>query len=129
MATTTRRRIPKEPFQIHEDEPTEMSDVESNETHTQGRNQEMEEPETLDEEEEQENQEEEEEEEEHDEEEQDCDSDSSDENESIDLTVQQDMEKLNHTFPDFMDNYRLIKRIGEGTYLTNGRSHTQALQD
>ena len=45
-------------------------------------------------------------------------SESSDEDERIDLSVREDMEKLNNTFPDFKDNYRLIKRIGEGTFST-----------
>lgn len=45
-------------------------------------------------------------------------SESSDEDEPIDVTVQQDMEKLQHTFPHFKDGYRLIKRIGEGTFST-----------
>jgi cell division control protein 7 len=44
-------------------------------------------------------------------------SESSDEDESIDLTVQQDMDKLQNTFPHFKDDYRLIKRIGEGDYI------------
>lgn len=116
MATTIRRRVPKEPFQIHEDALTEMSDIDSQESHTQ-RNDEMEEApqhELTDDDEDRENREEDMEEEE----EEECDSDSSDENEPIDLTVQQDMEKLNYTFPNFKDNYRLIKRIGEGTFST-----------
>ncbi|RWA03500.1 hypothetical protein EKO27_g11605 [Xylaria grammica] len=45
-------------------------------------------------------------------------SESSDDDESIDVSVQQDMEKLQHTFPHFRDGYRLIKRIGEGTFST-----------
>ncbi|KAJ3560919.1 hypothetical protein NPX13_g9137 [Xylaria arbuscula] len=45
-------------------------------------------------------------------------SESSDEDERIDLTVQQDMEKLQQTFPHFRDGYRLIKRIGEVVSLT-----------
>ncbi|RYC65005.1 hypothetical protein CHU98_g1206 [Xylaria longipes] len=45
-------------------------------------------------------------------------SESSDEDEPIDVTVQQDMEKLQQTFPHFRDDYRLIKRIGEGTFST-----------
>ncbi|KAI0206590.1 putative cell cycle protein kinase [Astrocystis sublimbata] len=43
---------------------------------------------------------------------------SSDEDDAIDMTVQQDMEKLQQTFPHFRDDYRLIKRIGEGTFST-----------
>ncbi|KAI0505405.1 putative cell cycle protein kinase [Xylaria bambusicola] len=45
-------------------------------------------------------------------------SESSEDDESIDVTVQQDMEKLQQTFPHFRDGYRLIKRIGEGTFST-----------
>lgn len=45
-------------------------------------------------------------------------SESSDEEDAIDTTVQQDMEKLQRTFPHFKDDYRLIKRIGEGTFST-----------
>ncbi|KAI0869523.1 putative cell cycle protein kinase [Hypoxylon argillaceum] len=45
-------------------------------------------------------------------------SESSDEEDPIDTTVQQDMEKLQHTFPHFRNEYRLIKRIGEGTFST-----------
>ncbi|KAI2634446.1 kinase-like protein [Xylaria nigripes] len=45
-------------------------------------------------------------------------SESSDDDESIDTTVQHDMEKLQNTFPHFKGHYRLIKRIGEGTFST-----------
>ncbi|KAI1274978.1 kinase-like domain-containing protein [Xylaria sp. FL0933] len=45
-------------------------------------------------------------------------SESSGDDESIDRTVQQDMDKLQQTFPHFKDDYRLIKRIGEGTFST-----------
>jgi cell division control protein 7 len=41
-------------------------------------------------------------------------SESSDDDEAIDRTVQQDMNKLQLTFPHFKNDYRLIKRIGEG---------------
>jgi cell division control protein 7 len=123
MATLSRRRVAKEPFQIHEDEPAELSDADadtqSQETTSQDHDQEqqpVEEPEGSEHVEEDEDDQE----NEHggdDDEEQpeECDSDSSDENEPIDYTVQQDMEKLNIAFPDFKGNYRLIKRIGEGT--------------
>ncbi|KAI0121700.1 putative cell cycle protein kinase [Xylariales sp. AK1849] len=113
MDLLSRRRVPKEPFQIHEDEPADMSDLEvgTDESHTQGRSQELDEPEQVDDDDEQDNEDDEEQEEE-------CGSDSSDENEPIDTGVQQDMEKLNVAFPDFKDNYRLIKRIGEGTFST-----------
>jgi len=42
-------------------------------------------------------------------------SESSDDDETIDRTVQQDMSKLQLTFPHFKNEYRLIKRIGEGS--------------
>ncbi|KAK8069250.1 hypothetical protein PG994_005866 [Apiospora phragmitis] len=115
----SRRRVPKEPFQIHEDDPTDLSDVETEESQTQ-RAEDLEADEVqqqLEEDEDQENQEDEPIDEPIDEEEG-CESDSSDGSEPIDLTVQQDMEKLNYTFPAFKDNYRLIKRIGEGTFST-----------
>ncbi|KAI1424293.1 kinase-like domain-containing protein [Xylaria sp. FL1777] len=48
----------------------------------------------------------------------DDDASESSDDESIDVTVQQDMEKLQQTFPHFRDGYRLIKRIGEGTFST-----------
>ncbi|KAK8131067.1 hypothetical protein PG984_007505 [Apiospora sp. TS-2023a] len=123
----SRRRVPKEPFQIHEDDQTDLSDVETEESQTQ-RAEELEADEAqqqLEDDEEQENQEEGkesegegEEEEEAVDEEEGCETDSSDGSEPVDLTVQQDMEKLNYTFPAFKDNYRLIKRIGEGTFST-----------
>ncbi|KAI0474903.1 kinase-like domain-containing protein [Xylariaceae sp. FL0804] len=46
------------------------------------------------------------------------DSDSSDENEPIDVTTQGDIAKLQRTFPSLKHHYRLIKRIGEGTFST-----------
>ncbi|KAK6193293.1 hypothetical protein LQW54_012621 [Pestalotiopsis sp. IQ-011] len=125
MATLNRRRVAKEPFQIHEDQPEDMSDnanADSEESNAQAHAEVFEEIDReRTEEEEHEDQENHEDEEEHDQEqeqEEDCDSDSSDENEPIDLTVQQDMEKLTLAFPDFRDNYRLLKRIGEGTFST-----------
>lgn len=53
-------------------------------------------------------------------------SESSDEDEPIDVTVQQDMEKLQQTFPHFRDDYRLIKRIGEGTSIARRLHRTVA---
>lgn len=38
------------------------------------------------------------------------------EDEAVDLNVQMDMEKLQKCFPGFKHKYRLIKRIGEGTF-------------
>ncbi|KAI0397910.1 putative cell cycle protein kinase [Xylariaceae sp. FL0594] len=45
-------------------------------------------------------------------------SESSDDDEPIDRTVQLDMHKLQLTFPHLKNEYRLIKRIGEGTFST-----------
>ncbi|CAK7562625.1 MAG: Cell division control protein 7 [Sporothrix epigloea] len=39
-------------------------------------------------------------------------------NEAVDETVLHDMEKLQATFPSFRSQFRLIKRIGEGTFST-----------
>ncbi|KAH7018146.1 kinase-like domain-containing protein [Microdochium trichocladiopsis] len=50
--------------------------------------------------------------------EEDGDVESSDDNEPVDNMVQHDMEKLQETFPSFKSHYRLIKRIGEGTFST-----------
>ncbi|KAM0324650.1 hypothetical protein ACHAQA_008041 [Verticillium albo-atrum] len=44
-------------------------------------------------------------------------SESSEEN-NVDSGVQHEMEKLQDSFPGFRDKYRLIKRIGEGTFST-----------
>ncbi|KAH6989529.1 kinase-like domain-containing protein [Ilyonectria sp. MPI-CAGE-AT-0026] len=44
--------------------------------------------------------------------------DESSEDEAVDRTVQADMEKLQGDFPGFRNKYRLIKRIGEGTFST-----------
>ncbi|KAK0377175.1 hypothetical protein CLIM01_05475 [Colletotrichum limetticola] len=43
---------------------------------------------------------------------------SSDEDEVVDTGVQRDMDRLQDTFPGFPQRYRLIKRIGEGTFST-----------
>ncbi|KAF6808963.1 cell cycle protein [Colletotrichum sojae] len=43
---------------------------------------------------------------------------SSDEDDMVDSSVQRDMERLQDSFPGFRDKYRLIKRIGEGTFST-----------
>ncbi|KAL8375873.1 hypothetical protein RB595_007143 [Gaeumannomyces hyphopodioides] len=51
------------------------------------------------------------------EEEEEPDGDASDED-VIEDSVQQDMVKLQNAFPGFRDKYRLIKRIGEGTFST-----------
>ncbi|KAI1338147.1 kinase-like protein [Xylariaceae sp. FL0016] len=114
----SRRRVAKEPFQIHQDQPTyELSDVEeSPRSQTQRADDNAYDEPTEDDLEESDDQENRDEDQENQDEE--CDTDSSDGNESIDLTVQNDMEKLQNTFSSFKDNYRLIKRIGEGTFST-----------
>lgn len=40
----------------------------------------------------------------------------SSEEDNIEDSVQADMDKLQRDFPGFHDKYRLIKRIGEGTF-------------
>ncbi|KJZ73452.1 hypothetical protein HIM_07246 [Hirsutella minnesotensis 3608] len=42
----------------------------------------------------------------------------SSEEEQVESSVQADMDKLQRDFPGFRDKYRLIKRIGEGTFST-----------
>ncbi|KAM5376301.1 hypothetical protein ACJZ2D_005523 [Fusarium nematophilum] len=44
--------------------------------------------------------------------------DDSSEDEAVDRSVQADMDKLQDDFPGFRNRYRLIKRIGEGTFST-----------
>lgn len=42
--------------------------------------------------------------------------DESSDDEAVDSAVQGDMDRLQSDFPDFRKRYRLIKRIGEGSY-------------
>ncbi|XXH01037.1 hypothetical protein Hte_007388 [Hypoxylon texense] len=116
MAAAVHRRVAKEPFQIHEDEYIrDTSDVEeSTQSQTLRGDEQYDENDDhedllAEDEEEQEN---------HVEEEDGCETDSSDDSDEIDLTVQHDMDKLEATFPSFKGKYRLIKRIGEGTFST-----------
>jgi hypothetical protein len=91
MATAIRRRG-QESFEIHEDAPTEdteMGDDVGQRTEDVGDDQ--------DEEDDDDNV-----------------SESSDDGELVETSVQLDMEKLQDSFPGFRDKYRLIKRIGEG---------------
>ncbi|KAI0381197.1 kinase-like protein [Hypomontagnella monticulosa] len=119
MTSTSHRRVAKPPFQIHEDEPIGVtSDVEeSTQSQTQRTSEEYDEhnghDEYVTEEKEQE-----EEEENPAEEDDGGETDSSEDSNEIDLSVQRDMEKLQATFPKFKEHYRLIKRIGEGTFST-----------
>ncbi|KAI8624150.1 kinase-like protein [Xylariaceae sp. FL1651] len=111
------QKVAKEPFRIHEDELAvgHMSD-QDNPTQTQraqdNYNQHDPNDEDIDKEEDDENEGQE------NQDDDGSDAESSDENEAIDVTVQHDMDKLQNTFPHFKDNYRLIKRIGEGTFST-----------
>lgn len=100
-------------FNIHQDAvyPQDMRDPEQDRMDAMGYNPEFlasESPEQDDEQDE-----EEEEEEEEDDEEDDHDDTSDDE--QVDANVQADMDKLQTDFPGFKDQYRLIKRIGEGS--------------
>ncbi|RYP79000.1 hypothetical protein DL769_003090 [Monosporascus sp. CRB-8-3] len=115
MASVAHRGSAKESFQIHEDARTdETSDLdESTQSHTQRV---QEEEDAYDDPLAEEGIEEGGNEENHADE--DAETESSDDDEHIDLSVREDMEKLNNTFPNFRDNYRLIKRIGEGTFST-----------
>ncbi|KAI2464848.1 kinase-like protein [Annulohypoxylon bovei var. microspora] len=120
MAATSQRRVVKEPFRIHRDEPVgETSDVEgSTQSQTQRHEDEYDNHEDPEDHEDLLAEDVEDEEQENpivDDDGSDTDSDVSDE---IDLSVQHDMDKLQATFPDFKDKYRLIKRIGEGTFST-----------
>ncbi|KAH7327736.1 kinase-like domain-containing protein [Stachybotrys elegans] len=83
-----------DPFEIHEDVRTEDTEVMVDDDQTEDADRATEVAAEEDEEEE-----------------------SSDE-ELVDTGVQVDMEKLQGDFPGFKDNYRLIKRIGEGTFST-----------
>lgn len=40
------------------------------------------------------------------------------EDETVDRAVQADMDKLQEDFPGFREKYRLIKRIGEGMFIS-----------
>ncbi|OAQ67587.1 cell cycle protein kinase [Pochonia chlamydosporia 170] len=105
MAATVVRRRVEEPFDIHEDartEETEMmveDDVDhlANDAAIAAATDEVMEEEVEDEEDEEED---------------------SSEDEQVETSVQADMDKLGDDFPGFRGKYRLIKRIGEGTFST-----------
>ncbi|KAI6088369.1 kinase-like protein [Hypoxylon rubiginosum] len=115
MAATAHRRVAKEPFQIHEDQYTrDTSDVEESQSQTIRGDEQYDENDDhedmlAEDEEEQENPAD---------DDEGCETDSSEDSDEIDLTVQHDMDKLEATFPSFKEKYRLIKRIGEGTFST-----------
>ncbi|KAI1767174.1 kinase-like protein [Hypoxylon sp. FL1150] len=114
MAAAVHRRVAKEPFQIHEDLYTrDAPDVEESQSQTLRGDEQYDEDDhedvLVEDEEEQENPAD---------DDEGCETDSSDDSDEIDLTVQHDMEKLEATFPSIKDKYRLIKRIGEGTFST-----------
>ncbi|KAI5859974.1 kinase-like protein [Durotheca rogersii] len=122
MAATVQRRTAKEPFHIHEDRrntagTSDVDEPAQDETRTKARSQ-YTEQDCEDREDQSAGGAEEEEQENHAEDEDGCETDSSSDGDEIDLSVQHDMDKLQATFPDFKDKYRLIKRIGEGTFST-----------
>ncbi|KAK3994416.1 kinase-like domain-containing protein [Cladorrhinum sp. PSN332] len=102
MATSmgTRRR-PSQSFRIHEDAPS-TEDAEMNEQALRDREEGDDEDAEPEEAEAQESEY----------------SESSDDEPVIDTNIQQDMERLQNSFPGFRFKYRLIKRIGEGTFST-----------
>ncbi|KAI0157147.1 kinase-like protein [Hypoxylon sp. FL1284] len=116
MTAAVHRRVAKEPFQIHEDayvngtseaeEPTQSQSLQTDEQYDE--NEDHDDP-LAEDEEDQENPAE---------DEDGCETDSSDDSDEIDLSVQHDMDKLEATFPSCKGKYRLIKRIGEGTFST-----------
>ncbi|EDO65431.1 kinase-like protein [Neurospora crassa] len=139
--TSTRRQREEEHFRLHQDAPstqdTEMSEEAEQQHHygNTGRHDahNVDEHEHDDEEEEEQRQAEEEveassategegeqQEDQHGDEDDDQDSVSSDSSDDgiVDPNIQDDMEKLQNTFPNFRQQYRLIKRIGEGTFST-----------
>ncbi|OAA36420.1 serine/threonine protein kinase Hsk1 [Metarhizium rileyi] len=101
MAATLARQRAEDPFEIHEDARTEETEVmvEEDDEHVQAAatDEVMEEDADDDEDEEE---------------------DESSDDERIESSVQADMEKLGDDFPGFRGKYRLIKRIGEGTFST-----------
>ncbi|KAH7014978.1 serine/threonine protein kinase Hsk1 [Ilyonectria destructans] len=115
MAATTHHHQVEEPFEIHEDARTEDTEMMAEEERTEEAV-----PPTDEAEQQQyhhqapqhQHQQSFEEEEEEDI------ADESSEDEAVDRTVQADMEKLQGDFPGFRNKYRLIKRIGEGTFST-----------
>lgn len=103
--------VPRQPFAIHEDAPTdEIEMVDESEQQTEEVRPESED--AVGEEPEEEEMEEEEEEEEEDDA---SDGSESSDGESAPDHVTQDMERLQRSFPGFKEKYRLIKRIGEGS--------------
>lgn len=136
--TSTRRQREEEHFRLHQDAPstqdTEMSEEAEQQHHygNAGRHDahNVDEHEQHDDEEEEEQRqageeveassategEGEQQEDQHEDEDDDQDSVSSDSSDDdvVDPNIQDDMEKLQNTFPNFRQQYRLIKRIGEG---------------
>ncbi|GAO15847.1 uncharacterized protein UV8b_07726 [Ustilaginoidea virens] len=109
MATAVMRRGPDDPFDIYEDTCTEETEVMAEEEvdHLENDAGIDETDELMDQAEE---------EEEVDAEDQDEEEISDDER--VGNSVRADMDKLGHDFPGFRGKYRLIKRIGEGTFST-----------
>ncbi|KAL2204546.1 kinase-like protein [Sarocladium strictum] len=105
------RQRPTDPFDIHEDARTEETEMMVEDDLEQGAEQRAtrQTPEPEDEEVDAE---------EGEEEAEDDEDEVSSEDEPVDRGVQADMDKLQSDFPGFADKYRLIKRIGEGTFST-----------
>lgn len=104
VTSAATRRRPGESFRIHEDAPS-TADTEMNE---QSLRDEEERDDDDAEQEEAEQEEAEAQESEY--------SESSDDELIVDHNIQQDMERLQNSFPGFRYKYRLIKRIGEGEF-------------
>ncbi|KAI0018898.1 protein kinase-like protein [Xylariomycetidae sp. FL0641] len=120
QSTAENSRSAKESFHIHEDEHpsgdlSEPDDAEHSQSQTIRAEDDFEEPaDEPEDDDDQENQDEDGEGDGEAEEE----SENSDEDEPVDRSVQHDMNKLQNAFPGFKSHYRLIKRIGEGTFST-----------
>ncbi|PKS12325.1 hypothetical protein jhhlp_001625 [Lomentospora prolificans] len=98
-----RRPVPDQAFAIHEDAPTDEMDMEDeSEQRTEEVRAESEDAISEEEEEEDEG----------------SDASESSDDEAAPDHVTQDMEKLQRNIPGFKEKYRLIKRIGEGTFST-----------
>ncbi|KAK3319580.1 kinase-like domain-containing protein [Cercophora scortea] len=116
----TRRQQRPDAFRIHEDVPS-TEDTEMNEDMLREEDEEVEVEEEDEEEEAEVEQEQDEEEDQAEEPLDDNDSnftESSEDEGPVDSNIQRDMENLQKAFPGFRNQYRLIKRIGEGTFST-----------
>lgn len=112
MATVVRRKQ-DEAFKIHEDAPSEETQMNDDIVPTDACTIQQYDDEDQQDAEAEEDEVEGEEDDNGEQEDEDDAQDSSDDD-AVDETVQQDMEKLQATFPSFRQQFRLIKRIGEG---------------